>query len=98
MNEEPIVFNGKNLTLDDLYSITKKSHEIKLASSAKNRIKTSAQIVQEILKGKKKVYGITEIITLWTTKEAYKERLKLYKEYENSKYYKKLQHRMLYGI
>lgn len=59
MSEKSIVLNGDNLTIDDLYAVAKEDQAVKLASNAKKKIESSAQIVQKILKEEKKVYGIT---------------------------------------
>jgi histidine ammonia-lyase len=59
MNEKPIVLNGDNLTIYDLYAVAKNDQKVELTSNAKKQIEHSAQIVKEILKEEKKVYGIT---------------------------------------
>ena len=59
MHADFIALNGDNLTLDNFKSITKLKSNVELTVSARERIERSSNIVREILKKKKKIYGIT---------------------------------------
>ncbi|MHA2053703.1 MAG: histidine ammonia-lyase [Candidatus Hodarchaeales archaeon] len=59
MNKTPVEINGENLSIEDLNAIAVGHHEAKISEKALRKIKMSAQIVQDILRKDKRVYGVT---------------------------------------
>ena len=59
MVQDYIEIDGESLTIKAFSEIIKKNVKVKLSSNANDKINSSSLIVQEILKEKKRVYGVT---------------------------------------
>lgn len=55
----PVEINGENMSIKDLFEIAVEYRKVKISQKALERIKKSAQIVQDILKKEKRIYGVT---------------------------------------
>jgi histidine ammonia-lyase len=59
MKKTTIGLNGNDLSILDIIAITRYNKEVSLSNEAKERINKAAKIVQDILKEKRVVYGVT---------------------------------------
>ena len=55
----PIEINGENLSIMDLYKIAVEHQQTEISKTALKKVENSAQIVQDILRNDKRVYGVT---------------------------------------
>lgn len=59
MNRRVIELDGNNLTITDLLAVTRDHAVVHLSNEAKERIVQASKIIQDILKQKRRVYGVT---------------------------------------
>ena len=57
-NSKPIILDGKNLTISDLYSIAYNNQPVSLADDSKSKIIFCRKMVEDKIKEGEIVYGI----------------------------------------
>lgn len=57
-NERTIILDGENLSLDDLGLLDLQSTKVTVSEEAWNRVRDGRNVIDDILKSGKKVYGI----------------------------------------
>lgn len=54
-----VIIDGSSLTLEDYINVCRNGYKIKLSNDAKEKVKNSRQIVENIVSNSKTIYGIT---------------------------------------
>jgi len=54
-----IIINGENLTITDVVAVARKNTKVKISPKAKNKVKKSRDVLEQLIKQNKTVYGVT---------------------------------------
>jgi len=55
----PVVIDGENLTIEEIISVARNHAKVELSQKAKVKVKQSRKVLEQLIKDKKKIYGVT---------------------------------------